>query len=58
MKKQLKNYLNEEKNQYHIENMVQLKLVLVDKKKIPKTNKELKDWVINKSKEKNYLVIN
>ena len=31
-------------------------MVLVDRKQIPKTHNELKEWVINKSREKNYLV--
>ena len=31
-------------------------MVLVDKDLIPKTHDELKDWVIKKSKESNYLV--
>ena len=32
-------------------------MVLVDRKIIPKTHEELKDWVIEKSKEKDYLVL-
>ena len=32
-------------------------MVLVDSKIMPKTHKELKDWVIEKSKEKDYLVL-
>ena len=31
-------------------------MVLVDIKQIPKTHNELKDWVIKKSSEKDYLV--
>ena len=31
-------------------------MVLVDKDKIPKTHNKLKEWVIEKSKEKEYLV--
>ncbi len=46
-----------EKNQYHQENMLAAKLVLIDDMKAPKTHNELKDWVINKSKEKNYLIL-
>ena len=45
-----------EKNQYHKENMVSAKLVLIDVSKMPKTHTELKNWVIDKSKEKNYLI--
>jgi len=46
-----------EKNLYHKENMLAAKLVLIDDTKAPKTHNELKDWVINKSKEKNYLIL-
>jgi uncharacterized protein (DUF2236 family) len=47
----------EEKNQYHLENIKAAELVLVDKNKIPKTHDELRDWVIDKSREKNYLLL-
>ena len=46
----------QEKNQYHLENMKAAELVLVDKKKMPQTHNGLRDWVIMKSREKNYLV--
>ena len=46
----------EEKNMYHKENSLAAKLVLVDTKLMPKTHNELKEWVIGKSREKNYLV--
>jgi len=46
----------EEKNMYHKENSLAAKLVLVDTKLMPKTHSELKEWVITKSREKNYLV--
>ncbi len=46
----------EEKNQYHEENMLAAEMVLVDKNLIPKTHNELRDWVIKKSREKDYLV--
>ena len=36
--------------------MKSAELVLVDIKKMPKTHEELKNWVINKSKEDNYLI--
>ena len=55
--KTVKKLSEEEKNQYHVENMVAAKMVLVDINKMPKTHEELKNWVINKSKEKNYLKI-
>ena len=47
----------DEKNQYHRENSVAAKLVLVDDKLMPKTHDGLKQWVIQKSKEKDYLVL-
>ena len=46
----------EEKNKYHIENMFAAELVLVDKNLMPKTHNELKEWVIEKSQQKDYLV--
>ena len=55
--KTVKKLSTEEKNQYHIENMVAAKLVLVNTSKMPKTHEELKNWVIKKSREKEYLVI-
>ena len=45
-----------EKNQYHKENLLSAKLVLVDIDKTPQTHEELKNWVIEKSKEENYLL--
>ena len=54
--KTVKKLTEEEKNQYHKENMLSAELVLVDKNLIPKTHSDLKEWVISKSKEKNYLV--
>ncbi len=44
-----------EKDQYHKENMLSAKLVLIDIDQMPKTHDGLKDWVIQKSKTKNYL---
>ena len=55
--KTVKKLSTEEKNQYHIENMVAAKLVLVNTSKMPKTHEELKNWIIKKSSEKEYLVI-
>ena len=54
--KTVKKLTETEKNQYHIENMLAAELVLIDVDKMPKTHKELKDWVIDKSKEENYLL--
>ena len=47
----------EEKNLYHQENMIAADLVLVDTKEMPQTHDELKDWVITKSREKDYLIV-
>ena len=54
--KTVKKLTETEKNQYHVENMLAAELVLIDVDKMPKTHKELKDWVIDKSKEENYLL--
>ena len=54
--KTVKKLSEEEKNQYHLENMLSAELVLIDKGKMPKTHDDLKEWVINKSKEKDYLL--
>tara|TARA_B100002052_G_scaffold45540_1_gene38344 strand:+ start:893 stop:1735 length:843 start_codon:yes stop_codon:yes gene_type:complete len=55
--KTVRKLTDDEKNQYHNENMVSAKLVLIDIDKTPKTHEELKRWVIEKSKDKNYLRI-
>ena len=55
--KTVKKLSEEEKNKYHMENMKSAELVLVDIKLIPKTHNELKNWVISKSKEKDYLIL-
>ena len=54
--KTVKKLTEKEKNQYHEENSIAAEMVLVDRKIMPKTHKELKDWVINKSKEEDYLI--
>jgi uncharacterized protein (DUF2236 family) len=54
--KTVKKLTDAEKNQYHKENIVAAKLVLVDTSKMPQTHEELKAWVIEKSKQKDYLV--
>ena len=54
--KTVKKLTEEEKNKYHEENSIAAEMVLVDKEKIPKTHNELKNWVIAKSREKDYLV--
>ena len=54
--KTVKKLSEDEKNQYHIENMVAADLVLVNVNEMPKTHEDLKNWVIEKSKIKNYLI--
>ena len=54
--KTVKKLSDDEKNQYHIENMKAADLVLVNTSIMPKTHKELKNWVIEKSREKDYLL--
>ena len=52
----VKKLTEQEKNQYHLENMKAAELVLVDKNKMPKTHDGLKNWVTEKSREDGYLV--
>jgi uncharacterized protein (DUF2236 family) len=54
--KTVKKLSDEDKNQYHLENMIAAEMVLVDKNQMPKTHEGLKQWVIDKSKEKDYLM--
>ena len=54
--KTVKKLSTEEKNLYHLENMIAAEMVLVDKNIMPKTHEELKSWVIKKSNEKDYLI--
>ena len=55
--KTVKKLTEKEKNQYHEENSLAAEMVLVDRKIMPKTHEDLKNWVIKKSKEKDYLVL-
>ena len=55
--KTVKKLTTTEKDKYHEENMIAAELVLVDIKKMPTTHDELKDWVVMKSREKDYLRI-
>ena len=55
--KTVKKLTEDEKNLYHKENILSAKLVLIDASIMPKTHEELKNWVIEKSKEKDYLVL-
>ena len=54
--KTVKKLTIEEKNKYHRENMVAADLVLINMDEMPQTHDELKEWVVNKSKTKNYLI--
>ncbi len=54
--KTVRKLTDNEKNQYHLENMKSADLVLVDIDKMPKTHDGLKEWVIEKSREKDYLL--
>jgi len=55
--KTVKKLTTDEKNQYHKENTLAAEMVLIDSKKMPTTHEGLKQWVINKSKEKNFLML-
>ena len=55
--KTVKKLTEKEKNQYHEENSIAAEMVLVDREIMPKTHEELKNWVIEKSREKDYLVL-
>ena len=55
--KTVRKLTNEEKNKYHKENMLSAELVLVDIDKMPSTHDDLKKWVIEKSKDDNYLLL-
>jgi len=55
--KTVKKLTDYEKDQYHKENMIAADLVLVNTKKMPQSHNELKNWVINKSNKKDYLLL-
>ena len=55
--KTVKKLTTEEKDLYHKENTVAAEMVLVDPKQMPTTHEGLKQWVIEKSKEKDYLIM-
>ena len=55
--KTVKKLTTDEKNQYHKENTLAAEMVLIDSKKMPTTHEGLKQWVINKSKENNFLML-
>ena len=54
--KTVRKLTDDEKNQYHLENLKSAELVLIDVKKVPKTHNGLKQWVIEKSQEREYLL--
>lgn len=54
--KTVKKLTEDEKNLYHQENIIAAEMVLVKKNLMPKTHEELKKWVIEKSREKDYLL--
>lgn len=54
--KTVRKLTDEEKDLYHVENMKAAELVLINTRKMPQTHKGLKDWVINKSRSKDYLI--
>ena len=53
--KTVKKLSAEEKNKYHLENMLAAEMVLIDISKMPTTHSDLKQWVIDKSRSNNYL---
>ena len=52
----VKKLTDEEKNQYHLENIKAAEMCLVDKSIIPETHDGLIEWVTNKSRQKDYLM--
>tara|TARA_B100000900_G_scaffold412381_1_gene434038 strand:- start:2263 stop:3105 length:843 start_codon:yes stop_codon:yes gene_type:complete len=54
--KTVKKLTDEEKNQYHSENMKAAELVLINRKEMPQTHDDLKEWVISKARTKDYLI--
>ena len=52
----VKKLTDEEKNQYHIENIKAAEMCLVDRSIIPETHDGLKEWVMQKSIQKDYLM--
>ena len=55
--KTVKKLSKEEKDQYHLENLLSAKLVLINVEKMPKTHEDLKNWVTKKSRTKNYILM-
>jgi len=55
--KTVKKLKTQEKDQYHKENSLAAEMVLVDSNQMPTTHEGLKNWVIEKSREKDYLMM-
>tara|TARA_B100001250_G_scaffold81777_1_gene67480 strand:+ start:746 stop:1588 length:843 start_codon:yes stop_codon:yes gene_type:complete len=55
--KTVKKLTDEEKNQYHRENMISAELVLIDTNIMPKSHEDLKNWIIEKSIDRDYLLL-
>ncbi len=55
--KTVKKLTDEEKNQYHRENMIAAELVLIDINIMPKSHEDLKNWIIEKSRQRDYLLL-
>ena len=55
--KTVKKLKTQEKDQYHKENSLAAEMVLVDSNQMPTTHEGLKKWVIDKSREKDYLMV-
>ena len=54
--KTVKKLSESEKNQYHKENILAAKLVLIDENTMPQSHNELKQWIIDKSRKEGYLI--
>ena len=52
--KTVRKLTDKEKDQYHEENMEAAQMVLVKKNLMPKTHRELKEWVVALSKKKDF----
>ena len=55
--KTVRKLTDKEKDQYHEENMKAAELVLVKKNLMPKSHRELKEWVVTLSKQKDFLIL-
>ena len=55
--KTVRKLTDKEKDQYHEENMKAAEMVLVKKNLMPKSHRELKEWVVTLSKQKDFLIL-